>query len=118
MSELFLRRSSTFLFQGPGGGGVELLATRGVEQGDVLGPLLFSAAFRRSLETLRERLLDVLVNEFGLTREAAEAELVLGAYLDDVLVGLPAAVAARVPGLATEAFELAGCVVEEGETKV
>ena len=90
---------------------MELRATRGVEQGDVLGPLLFSAAFRASLAALRERLLDLLVTEHSYTREAAEAELVLGAYLDDVLVGLPAAAAARVLPLAREAFAQAGCTV-------
>ena len=109
MAELFLDAS---------GGGVELRATRGVEQGDVLAPLLFSAAFRGSLAALRERLLDLLVAEPGYTREQAEAELVLGAYLDDVLVGLPAAAAARVPGLAAEAFAQAGLTVGERKAKV
>ena len=65
MAELFLRRASTFLFLDASGEGVELRATRGVEQGDVLGPLLFSAAFRASLAALRERLLDLLVTEHG-----------------------------------------------------
>ena len=42
----------------------------------------------------------------------------IGAYLDDVLVGLPAAAAARVPELAAEAFARARCVVEQQKTKV
>ena len=42
----------------------------------------------------------------------------LGAYLDDVLVGVPAAVAARVPALAAQAFAPAGCLVEQQKTKV
>ena len=42
----------------------------------------------------------------------------MGAYLDDVLVGVPAAVAARVPALAAQAFAPAGCQVEQQKTKV
>ena len=75
---------------------MELRATRGVEQGDVLGPLLFAAGVRGPLAALRERLLKFLEDEYGYSREQAEAELVLGAYLDDTLVGLPAGAAAKV----------------------
>ena len=46
-------------------------------------------------------------------RVEAEEAVVLGAYLDDVLVGVPAALAARVPALAAQAalarFSLVGC---------
>ena len=56
-------------------------ATRGVEQGDVLGPVLFAAAFRKPVAALRERLLVYLVEEFGRTRAEAEEKLVVGAYL-------------------------------------
>ena len=42
----------------------------------------------------------------------------MGAYLDDVLVGIPAAAAARVPELATAAFSPVGCEVEGAKTKV
>ena len=42
MAELFLRRASTFLFLDASGEGVELRATRGVEQGDPWGPFLFA----------------------------------------------------------------------------
>ena len=52
-------------------------------QGDVLGPLLFAAGVRKPLAALRESLLQLLEAEHGYTREPAEAELVLGAYLDD-----------------------------------
>ena len=53
-----------------------------------MGPLLFAVAFRGPLAALRERLLECLETEHGLTREDAERDLVLGAYLDDVLVAL------------------------------
>ena len=118
LAETFLRRPSTFVFVGAEGRGTVLQATKGVEQGDVLGPLLFAVAFRKPVAELRERLLELLQNELGYTREEAEAELVLGAYLDDVLVGLPAAAAARVPGLAAAAFAPLGCAVQEEKTKV
>ena len=85
---------SSFVYQGAAGG--ELLrATLGVEQGDVLGPLLFAMAFRRPVERLRELRVDVLVEEHGYSKDEAEAAVVLGAYLDDVLVGLPAEAALR-----------------------
>ena len=118
MAEAFLRRASSFVFQDASGLGVELRATLGVEQGDVLGPLLFAVAFRRPLEELREALLSHLEAEQGCSRAEAEAQIVIGAYLDDVLVGLPAAAAARVPELAAETFARVGCVVEQQKTKV
>ena len=118
MAEMFLRRASSFVYQDASGHGVELRATLGVEQGDVLGPLLFAVAFRRPLEELREALLAHLESEHGFSRADAEAHVVIGAYLDDVLVGLPAAAAARVPELAAEAFARARCVVEQQKTKV
>merc|ERR1711969_381195 len=46
MAEAFLRRPSSFVFLDATGRGVALQATLGVEQGDVLGPLLFAVAFR------------------------------------------------------------------------
>ena len=55
-------------------------------------------------EALRAALVTTLVEEHGYSAEEAEAAVVLGAYLDDVVVGLPAAVAARVPPLAAAAF--------------
>ena len=66
LAEAFLRRTSTFVFVGAAGEGVVLGATRGVEQGDVLGPVLFAAAFRKPVAALRERLLVYLVEEFGI----------------------------------------------------
>jgi len=118
LAETFLRRASSFVFQGAGGRGAVLQATLGVEQGDVLGPLLFALAFRRPVEELRAALVAVLVEEHGYSPQEAEAAVVLGAYLDDVVVGLPAVVAARVPALAAQAFAPAGCVVEQQKTKV
>ena len=50
--------------------------------------------------------------------DAAEAGLVVGAHLDDVLVGIPAAAAPRVPELATAAFSPVGCEVGGAKTKV
>ena len=84
----------------------------------MLGPLLFAMAFRRPVERLRELLVDALVEEHGSSKEEAVAAVVLGAYLDDVLVGLPAEAAARVPALAAQAFAPAGCLVEQQKTKV
>ena len=55
---------------------------------------------------------------YGHTKEEAEAAVVLGAYLDDVVVGLPAEAAGRVPALAAQAFAPAGCLVEQQKTKV
>ena len=118
LAEAFLRRPSSFVFVGASGQGEVLQATKGVEQGDVLGPLLFAAAFRGPLAELRDRLLSCLETECGYSPEHAEAELVLGAYLDDVLVCLPAAAAARVPGLAAASFAPAGLAVQEEKTKV
>ena len=112
LAETFLRRASSFVFQGADGRGEVLLATLGVEQGDVLGPLLFAVAFRKPVEALRAALVTALVEEHGFSREEAEAAVVLGAYLDDVVVGLPAELAARVPSLAAQAFASAGCLVE------
>ena len=63
LAETFLRRSSSFVYQGAAGEGELLRATLGVEQGDVLGPLLFAMAFRRPVERLPELLVDVLVEE-------------------------------------------------------
>ena len=60
-----------------------------------LGPLLFAVAFRKPVEALRAALVTALVEEHGFSREEAEAAVVLGAYLDDVVVGLPAELAAR-----------------------
>ena len=53
-----------------------------------------------------------------VTAEEAEEAVVLGAYFDDVLVGVPAALAANVPGLAAQAFAGVGCVVGQQRTKV
>ena len=89
-----------------------------MEQGDVLGPLLFAVAFRRPVEELRAALVAALVEEHGYSLREAEEAVVLGAYLDDVLVGVPAAVAARVPALAAQTFAPAGCLVEQQKTKV
>ena len=110
LAETFLRRASSFVYQGAAGRGELLRATLGVEQGDVLGPLLFAMAFRRPVERLRELLVDVLVEEYGHTKEEAEAAAVLGAYLDDVVVGVPAQAAARAPALAAQAFTPVGCL--------
>ena len=118
IAETFLRRASTFVYLGSDGRGEALHATLGVEQGDVLGPLLFALAFRKPVEALREALLTLLQVEHGYSRADAEAAVVLGAYLDDVLVGLPASVAGQVPALAAQAFHTVGCVVEQGKTKV
>ena len=54
IAETFLRRASTFVYLGSDGRGEALHATFGVEQGDVLGPLLFALAFRKPVEALRE----------------------------------------------------------------
>ena len=75
-------------------------------------------AFRQPLEELREALLTHLETAHGHSRAEADAQIVIGAYLDDVLVGLPAGAAARVPELAAEAFARARCVVEQQKTKV
>ena len=117
-AETFLRRASTFVFVDAGGQGAVLGATRGVEQGDVLGPVLFAAAFRTPVAALRERLLEHLVHDLGRSREEAEEELVVGAYLDDVHVCLPAEAAARVPEFAAEAFLPVGCVLNAAKTEV
>ena len=45
MAEAFLRRASSFVYQDASGRGVELRATLGAEQGDVLGPILFGKCF-------------------------------------------------------------------------
>ena len=74
--------------------------------------------FRRPVERLRELLVNVLVEEHGYSKEEAEAAVVLGAYLDDVVVGVPAQAAARVPGLAAQAFAPVGCLVEQQKAKV
>ena len=58
-------------------------ATLGVEQGDVLGPLLFAVAFREPVEALRAALVAVLVEEHGYSPGEAEAAVTLGAFLDD-----------------------------------
>ncbi len=92
-------------------------ATLGVEQGDAFGPFLFAVAFRRPVEELRAALVAALVEERVYSPEEAEEAVVLGAYLDDVLVGVPAAVAARVPALAAQAFAPAGGLVEQQKTK-
>ena len=63
MAEAFLRRTSSFVFLGAGGQGSVLQATLGVEQGDVLAPLLFAVAFRRPVERLRETRVTALVAE-------------------------------------------------------
>ena len=63
-------------------------------------------------------LVAVLVDEGGYSPEEAEAAVVLGAYLDDVVVGLPAEAVARVPSLAAQAFAPVGCQVEQQKTKV
>ena len=94
------------------------MATLRVGQGDVLCPLLFAVAFRKPVEALRAALVTALVEEHGFSPEEAEAAVVLGAYLDDVVVGLPAELAARVPSLAAQAFASVGCLVEQQETKV
>ena len=59
IAETFLRRTSSFVYLDATGRGVPLRATLGVEQGDVLGPLLFAMAFRAPLERLRRRLVDL-----------------------------------------------------------
>ena len=84
----------------------------------MLGPLLFALAFRKPVEALREALLTLLEEKHGYSRADAEAAVVLGAYLDDVLVGLPASVAGQVPALAAQAFHTVGCVVAQDKTKV
>ena len=65
MAETFLRRATSFLFQGTAGSGVVLEATKGVEQGDVLGPYFFALAVRGPLATLRNSLLELLEDELG-----------------------------------------------------
>ena len=65
MAETFLRRTSSFVFLGAGGQGSVPQATLGVEQGDVLAPLLFAVALRRPVERLREILATTLVADHG-----------------------------------------------------
>ena len=55
-----------------------LRATLRVEQGDVLGPLLFAVGFRRPVERLRAALVAALVDEEGFEHGEAEAAVVLG----------------------------------------
>ena len=106
------------VFQGAAGLGEILEATLGVEQGDVLGPVLFAVAFHKPVEALRTALVAALVEDHGYSPEEAEAAVVLGAYLDDVVVGLPAEAAARVPALAAAGFETVGCLVEQQKPEV
>ena len=99
-------------------GRCSLQATLGVEQGDVLALLLFAVAFRRPVERLREILVTTLVAGHDYSCEDTESEVVFGAYLDDVLVWLPAPLAAQVPPIAAQAFAPAGRKVEQQKTKV
>ena len=83
-----------------------------------MAPLLFAVAFRKPVEALRAALVTALGEEHGYTPEEAEAAVELGADLDDVVVGLQAEAAAKVPSLAAQAFAPVGCLVEQQEAKV
>ena len=72
LADTFLRCASSFVYQDSEGRGQLLRATLGVEQGDVLGPLLFAMAFRRPVEELRTTLVATLVEEHGFTAQEAE----------------------------------------------
>ena len=80
-------RESRFLVYRPNGQAAVLRSSSGWEQGDPLAPAGYSLGSLRALRAARERIRE-LVND--LSGPAAAADVLLVAYLDDVLLGVPA----------------------------
>ena len=106
-ARLFLGRRSAYRYLGSNGAGEPLYADQGVDQGDPLAPAFLAVTIREPLERLEDRLRD-LAEEQGFSPEAAADAVRVRAYLDDVLVRVPASLAARVPDEAAAALQTVG----------
>ena len=78
-----------------------------MDQGGPLAPAFLVVTIRAPLERLEARLRD-LAEEEGFSPEAAADAVRVRAYLDDVLVRVPASLAARVPDEAAAAPQAVG----------
>ena len=116
-ARLFLGRHSAYRYLSNNGAGELLYADQGVDQGDPLAPAFLAVTIREPLERLETRLRSLAEAE-GFSPEAAADAVRVRAYLDDVLVRVPASLAARVPDEATAALQAVGGSLDQAKTQV
>lgn len=120
-ARLFLGWRSAYRYLGSNGAGGLLYADQGgvdqgVDQGDPLALAFPAVTIREPLERLEARLRD-LAEEEGFSPEAAADAVRVRAYLDDVLVRMPASLAARVPDEAAAAPQAVGGSLDHAKTR-
>ena len=111
-AELFSKRLSHYYFWDSKGKCHQLTASDGVDQGDPLAPLLFACGIRPRLTEL-ERMLRERAGNMGLPPDKVR----IFAYLDDVLVAVPAALAEHVLHDASSCFGGLGLKLRPDKTQ-
>ena len=117
-AKLFLGRRSFYRYLGADGEGEALPADAGVDQGDPLAPAFLAVTIRTPLEWLEQRLRELAQSELGYSPEQAAGAVRVHAYLDDLLVRVPASLAAQVPTEAAAALEQVGGALDTAKTQV
>ena len=110
-AQFSLARRSRYWFQTADGEFVELAAEEGVDQGAPLSPALFSLGLAAPLARLETRLRD-LARSRGLDPE----EVLVIAYLDDLLLSLPPELVQEGLTLAQEELGTVGLTLNEAKT--
>ncbi len=111
-ARLFSQRESAYYFWDGKGVCTELNATDGVDQGDVLTPLLLACGLAPHLRDLEGELRD-LAHARGLV----SSRIRVLAYLDDVAVLAPPELAAEILPTAQRVLSLAGLELQPGKTQ-
>ena len=111
-AQVFCRRASRYLLWDDAGECHCLRATSGVDQGDPLAPLLFACGLKPCLEAL-ESDLQQRARDLGLDPSRVRVL----AYLDDVAVLVPPALASAVLPAAREALGVLGLDLRQEKTQ-
>ena len=114
----FYGRSSRYLYRTGRDSYDIITATEGIEQGDAAGPALFAAGLRDPLVRLRTELASLLrARGFGSQASPpSDDEAYVFSYLDDTLLGVPAAVAEQALDLAERIFTEEGYTLNRGKS--
>ena len=111
-ANMFCRRESLYYFWDAEGACRRLRSTGGVDQGDPLAPLLFACGMRPRLRALEHALREA-AGQLNLPPD----DVHVLAYLDDVVVLVPAALAGGVQAAAQEALGDLGLELEPRKTQ-